>query len=193
MSYATIQPPFSLRFREMPKAELRAYLDWFLGQIPERIAQLEQEVRLASAFYDWAANKSPDSLTALGAWFVTQVETRKRTTDEMAALRASGSFPVNIPEDELTNRTFSLAMDLGMYLAETLRAQHPKLKWQQPLDDPKFADFGQPVLVGFGAVPLNPVRIVLNLAYGIAGKKQDGARLVSLYAYWANQAAKAKC
>jgi hypothetical protein len=193
MSYATIQPPFSLRFREMPKAELKAYLDWFLGQIPERIAQLEQEVRLAPAFDGWAANKSPDSLTALGAWFVAQVETRKRTTEEMAALSASGSFPVNIPEDELTNRTFSLAMDLGMYLAETLRAQHPKLKWQQPLDDQKFADYGQPVLVGFGAVQLNPVRIVLNLAYGIAGKKQEGTRLVSLYAYWANQAAKAKC
>ena len=44
------------------------------------------------------------------------------------------------------------------------------------------------MLVGFGPVPLNPVRIAVTLAYGIADGKFDGRRLCSLYEYWASHA-----
>jgi len=48
-----------------------------------------------------------------------------------------------------------------MYLAEILRTQFTKLEWRQPLNNKKFVDYGQPVLTGFGAVPLNPVRVIV--------------------------------
>jgi hypothetical protein len=57
--------------------------------------------------------------------------------------------------------------------------------WDQPLRNEKFSDYGQPVIMGFGSVPLNPVRIVVMLAYGIANKKQGGRRLRELYDTWA--------
>lgn len=190
MSYAAIQPPFTLQFREMPKKELKAYFDWFLSQIAQRIAGLEREVRTTASLANWNADKSPESLSALGGWFVRHVQTRQRTPEEIREITAVSSIPISIPNQELTNRTFSLAMDVGMYLAETLRAQHPKLEWRQFLEDKKFVDYGQPVLVGFGAVPLNPVRIVITLAYGIADQKQGGERLRELYDYWSRQAAK---
>ncbi len=44
-TYETIQPPFTLNFREMSKKELRAYFSWFQEIMPERIAQLASAVR----------------------------------------------------------------------------------------------------------------------------------------------------
>lgn len=77
-----------------------------------------------------------------------------------------------------------------MYLSQVLVNNYPNIKWHQPLDDKKFVDFGQPVLIGFGRVPLNPIRIIVTLAYGIASGKQTGIRLKEIYEYWSQHASK---
>ena len=45
MSYSIIQPPFTLKFREMSRKELKDYKAWFHEVTPERIAELKDEVR----------------------------------------------------------------------------------------------------------------------------------------------------
>jgi hypothetical protein len=188
MSYRIIQPPFTLRFREMPKKVLKEYFVWFLEQIPERVAELEREVKTDSGFVTWRADNSSASLRALGHWFAGHVETRLRTTEEIAEIDAASPYPIPTPNQELTNRTFSLAIDIGMYFGQTLRAQHPKLEWQQPLGSKKFVDYGQPVLAGFGTLTLNPVRIAITMAYAIAGRTDDGKWLSDAYDVWSNRA-----
>jgi len=79
-----------------------------------------------------------------------------------------------------------------MYLAATLLHGHPQLKWDQPLKDKRFVDFGQMVLLGFGRVPLNPVRIAVTLCYGIASGQYGGARLKEVYEYWSRMTDNAK-
>ena len=44
------------------------------------------------------------------------------------------------------------------------------------------------VILGFGQVPLNPVRIAVTLCYGIATGKQSGKRLREIYDYWSSSA-----
>ena len=176
MSYRVVQPPFTLRFREMPKKELKAYFVWFLKQIPDRVEELEREVKTDSGFANWRADDSPDSLLLLGQWFAGHVETRRRTTEETAEINAASPYAIPIPNQELTNRAFSLAMDMGMYFGTTLRAQHPKLEWQQRLGSTRFVDYGQPVLAGFGALTLNPVRVAIAMAYQpvVKENRRDG-------------------
>jgi hypothetical protein len=185
MTYAIIQPPFTLKFREMPKAELRSYYSWFMQVLPERIAALEEAVRASPTHGSWCADFSPASLAALGEWFGSQVEVRARTEGELDEVKSRLSFPVDVPGEELTNRSFSLAMDVGMYFSQVIIKNLPGTAWDQPLKNQKFADYGQPVLIGFGTVPLNPIRIVVTLAYAIAGQEQSGARLKALYDTWA--------
>jgi hypothetical protein len=91
------------------------------------------------------------------------------------------------PSEELTNHSFSLAMDVGMYLARTFERNHPGSAWTQFLNNKKFADHGQPVLTGFGPVPLNPIQLAVTLAYGLALKKQTGKRLRAIFEYWCGQ------
>jgi hypothetical protein len=190
MVYETIKPPFTLKFREMSRRELGDYARWFHENIEQRISQLEQAVRATPGYESWAATYQRDSLDALGDWFATQVSTRPRTEEEVAELQAGSALLSPVPSVDLTNKSFSLAIDVGMYFARTLERAHPQLTWKQLLDSKNSADYGQPILTGFGPVPLNPVRIALTLAYGIAAGKQNGKRLEEIFDYWANQVAK---
>ena len=94
---------------------------------------------------------------------------------------------MDVPNEELTERTFSLAMDIGMYLGRVLLANFPSLRWEQFLGSKKFADYGQPIITGFGPVPLNPVRIAVTLAYGLAKARGPSKRLREVYDYWAQR------
>lgn len=187
MPYATIQPPFTLEFREMSKQELEDYFRWFLDLVPQRTNELAGAVRQSPGFEAWQPDGTSASLDALGEWFAGQVATRPRTLGERREIANRSSFPIEVSKEELTNRTFSLAMDIGMYLAQVLLKQCPSLRWEQPLRNENFADYGQPVLVGFGRVPLNPVRIAVTLAYGLVSKDRSGKRLRELYDDWSDR------
>ena len=108
----------------------------------------------------------------------------------MDAITQKLSFPVPISDQELSNKTFSLAVDIGMYLSEVFRRNFPSVHWELILQNKKLADYGQPVLAGFkGDVPFNPVNIMVVLAYGISKKTKTGTRLLELYNYWSKQVA----
>ena len=184
MNYTTIKPPFTLNFREMPKKELREYFDWFQGSLLSRLDILQKAVQETSGFADWQADLTPDSLVELGDWFATQVESRTRTPEEMQAIENRQSHSIGLPREELTDRTFSLAMDIGMYLSQVFLKNNLALRWEQPLGNKKDVDFGQPVLIGFGAAPFNPVRMLVTHSYGIAGKSSSVKSLGALYTIW---------
>jgi hypothetical protein len=59
---------------------------------------------------------------------------------------------------------------------------YPSLKWEQPLDNKKFADYVQPCLSGFGPVSVNPVRNGGHVfAHGLVSKTYTGKRLREVY------------
>jgi hypothetical protein len=192
MSYSIIQPPFTLKFRDMSAHELEGYRGWFLGAIPSRVIELQNAVNSGPNFGAWKPDYSPASIENLGLWLSHQVETRPRTAEEINQIKGRSAFDFDVSAEELTNRTFSLAMDAGMYFGETLRKHYSHLEWDQPLKDKKFADFGQMVLLGFGRATLNPVRIVVTFCYGIASGRRAAKRFDEVYGYWSRLADEAK-
>lgn len=188
MSYSVIQPPFTLKFRDMSLDELKGYGEWFLGIMPSRITELQGAVISESDFGAWVPDYSRASIERLGLWLAQQVETRRRTAEEVDRIKGRSAFDFDVSSEELTNKTFSFAMDAGMYFGETLKRQHPHLKWDQPIKDKKFADFGQLVLLGFGRATLNPARIAVTFCYGIASGKQAAKRFDEVYGYWSRLA-----
>lgn len=184
MTYTIIQPPFTLKFREMSKKELTHYFEWFQDILPQRLEELTKAVKQTPGFDSWQPDFTPTSLDMLGDWFVTQVETRLRTQGELHEIESRSTYPIEIPGEELTNRTFSLAMDIGMYLSQVFLKNYPKLQWDQQFGNKKYIDYGQPVLVEFGASPFNPVYMLVTLAYGVVSKKKTGKSLHELYDIW---------
>ena len=185
MTYNIVRPPCSLDFRELSKKELQDYFDWFMDAIPLRVDELTSAVRQSPGFEDWHAFNTPESLDDLGEWLATHVETRPRTREELEEMRSGLAFPIDVPTVELTNQTFSLAMDTGMYLSQVFLHNHPSLRWTQALRGKKYVDYGQPVLVEFATGPFNPVRMMVTLAYGVVRRTRNGGRLRELYEIWA--------
>jgi hypothetical protein len=188
MSYQILQPPFPLRFDEMPTKEIKDYFSWFKSIVAERVVELTAYVRQDPISRNWEPDYSTSSLEALGDWFSRHVSTRERTQAEMDELKGGFSHPIDIPNYDLTNESFSLGFDVGVYLGLALMKKHPSLSWDLNLKNKKFVDYGQPLIVGFGATPLNPVRIGINLAYGLASKKNSGGRLREIYDVWSARA-----
>jgi len=171
----------------MSKKEFVAYREWFHAVMPERTAELTNEVKSTAGFENWEANFTIDSLGPLGEWFRLGVETRKRTDAEMSEIKSRLTFPIDIPAEELTDRTFSLAMDIGMYFGQVIIKNLPGTRWDQPLKSPRLADYGHPVIMGFGKMILNPIRIAVTLAYAFAYKERSGARLRELFDIWSKK------
>ena len=182
-AYKTIQPPFTLKFREMTKPELKDYFKWFMEMIPQRIEELSKAVRQTPGYEEWQPDNTPDSLNALGQWLSEHVETRQRTPQEISEIEDRLAFPIEVPRIELTNKAFSLAMDVGMYISQVFLVNHPSLKWEQRVSALRSVDYGQPVLIDFGR-PFNPVRMMITQAYALADRKWDGRSLRELYDIW---------
>lgn len=172
--YSIVDPPFTLEFTKMSKAELRAYGAWFHETDAERVAELVRVVRGTPGFEGWLPHETPESLDTLGRWFEGQVEMRPKTEDELANDRAllAGLGEQWVEPRTLTNRTVSLAMDMGRYFA----------KWSLRLTGPTMADYGQPTLVGLGPPPLNPVTVMIVTAKHIAAGRHH--ELLELFAIW---------
>jgi len=144
MTYKVIQPPFTLKFREMSRKELTDYFQWLLGILPDRINELANAVRLAPGFETWRPDKTPASLDALGHWLADHVETRQRSEEELRELNekinGGSPYPIDISGEELTNKniltgdgyghvsqpgffakSFLTAMDSGVWQQEVRR------------------------------------------------------------------------
>ena len=187
MHYSIIQPPFTLKFREMTKQELKDYYRWFLDILPDRIAILADAIRQTPGFEAWDSNESPESLNALGEWFLSQVETRPRTSGEIEQIQSRSSYSIEVSGRELTNRTFSIAIDIGMYISRVFLNNFRDLRWGQEFGNKHGVNYGQPVLVGFPATPFNPVNTMVTLAYAFSDGSRSGTRLREIYDYWSDR------
>lgn len=186
MKFTTSYTPVTTAFASMDKKELSEFYEWFMGNLPYCIEELMQLVRSTSGFEKWSPDYSPDSLNSLGDWFSVKVGKRDLTSQEMDALKRNVSGSAEIAPWDLTDETKTLAVYVGMYYGQVALQNFPSLKWEQQLGNRKLADFGQPVIVGEGFLPSNPVRIANAFAWGIADGTRSGARLREIYDYWIN-------
>src|SRR5258706_8293696 len=115
----THAPKTTEQFRKMSPSQLTEYFHWFLATRQERIDALQSAIRESDRLQYWVADLSIESVSAVGEWFSTQVAFRPRTTLELQELRKESLPGVELEAQELTDRTFSLAFDAGLYFGES--------------------------------------------------------------------------
>ena len=170
------------------KNEHAASLQRFIDEIPNRIEALTHVVNASSGYEDWIPSETESSLAKLAEWFASQVRTRPRTASEKEGIRSKLAFDMEIPDRELTDDTAVVATDVGLYISRVLQKKFPHVHWKQEAAK-RDVDYGQPVLVGFGKATLNPMRIMITFAYGIAASTSRPERLLEIVRYWSEQAA----
>jgi len=178
MSYAVAWVPYPHELRAMSVEELHAFMRAFLDAIPRRIPQLTEVVRESKGYETWEGDLSPYSLDTLGEWFVPNIRTRLWTPEEKERMRRHFTI-VNIWTP--TERTFSLAFDIGIYLSQVFMKGDPSLQWEQLIDDKKRPGYGMPLLTRSGRVLLDPVGEVIGLTFELAANPFGGKKVRRLY------------
>jgi hypothetical protein len=190
--YHLVNPPFERSFKEMSGKELRAYFDWVLASVPERMKELKAEVHRTPGYESWEADSSPISLDTLGRWFSSQVEVRPLTDEETAQNRSTVpekmSFLLDeLPARALNYRTLSLVFDVGLYLSQVILKTCDGVSWQQVRSGKTYHDYGQPVLVGLSLGRCSPLLLVDVLAEKIADGEEAGNGLRKIYDIWSKK------
>lgn len=182
MEYIRFNMPLSsANIRECSVEELKALEDWYLLSLDDRVQQLRRLV--ATLDPKWQPDLSLSSLDTVDQWFRSNARSRRRTSEELAEIRASLRFSVDVSDYELTDQTLSFSADVGIYMALVLKHLRQDLSWGQELKRRDSADFGYPVLMGFGGPVFNPLRIGGVAAQKIInGKAQPLADLVNIWA-----------
>ncbi|KGW18140.1 hypothetical protein X896_6230 [Burkholderia pseudomallei ABCPW 1] len=186
MKFTSHYSPTTRHFSSMGKAELKEFYESFMSNLPYCIEELMQLVRSTPKFEDWSADYSIESLEDLGVWYAGKVEKRALTPSEIQSIQKEMTRPVEIQNWVLTDETMALAVRIGMYYGEVALKNNSLLNWQQQMGSKKLADFGQPVIVGPGAVPLNPVRVANSFAHGLLEGTKTGRQLRDAYDYWSS-------
>lgn len=182
MTYSLVHPPCSYEFESLSKPELRSYRTWFESILPSRLDGLQRAVQATPGFESWIGDLTEESLDGLSKWFERRVHVRRRTVEELVAIRSRVALSGETPVNELTEEAFSIALDVGMYLGATMASCVDGLRWEQCLGSKKDADFGHVLLVGDGSVPFNPVSIAVTVAYRVA--RGGPAGLPDVLAHW---------
>mgnify|MGYP006966082550 CR=1 FL=1 len=190
MDYFIIDPPLIVPFSEMTKIQAKKYFNWYKGQIPSRIAQLTKLITSTNGYENWHCDYSPDSLNDLGIWFMNHVEMISKTEQELSDYDNIPEWLrsiISIETETITNRTYSLCVDIGMYFCQVLIKNiggvELILSKSKRHDD---INFNQPVLVGNKNLEFNPSHIMQILAFGFAKKTKLSNRLRELFDIWKN-------
>ena len=184
--YKVLYPPFSKELQVMSKRELKEYYDWFMGQIPQRVNILSNFVTSSKGFEKWKADCKPSSLKLLGKWFSQNVDKRELTKKELddIYLDAPDWFQkVEVEKWDLTDKSYSIAFDIGQYFSQVILRNNPNFKWKQ-IKAKKHADFGQPVIIGIGMAELNPINLITIIGLKLVEKGCTGSELLRMYLRW---------
>lgn len=85
----------------------------------------------------------------------------------------------------LTNEGYALAADVGLLLVQFLeQALGDKVHWEVVHKPKNDADYHLPVLAGFKTGPMNPVRIGLNIAWGVISDERGPDAWAKVYPVW---------
>lgn len=186
MSYQIINNlPIDFIFNDKSKNELIQYAKWFDTNKEQRLKQLIEAVRTTKGFESWEADFTPTSLKRLGSWVKKHIKTEKISEELYKQKRLSIPKYISISDWDLTNETYSILIDTGIYLGEVFIKNHNHLKWEQFFSKIKNdTDYGHMVIKGFGKDRLNALRVAYIIGLKMVDNKADEISIYKSYKTW---------
>lgn len=177
--------PIDYEFNTKSTKELKLYNIWFTENKSDRINQLIKLVKSTPSYEKWNPDFTLDSLDGLGKWFYENLELVKLTKSEYDNKRKEVPSYIEIDNWDLSIRTRSLVVDIGIYFGEVFVNTHKQLKWEQYFSkNKKDVDNGHMVIPKFGKLELNPILVTLSIAWGLARKTKNNTCLYDLFKIW---------
>ena len=169
--------------RDMTPRQAQRYFTWFIDNIPNRLTGLQAVVGLN-------LDLSGESLAPLGEWFCSVIVGRRRTLDEIRSEMArwsKRSRELGLPVDELTltEESFSICIDVGIYLGECYRRHLPDARWALCTKPRNDISYHQPRIEGLEPHPIDPIRVTVSNGYLVAQGQGHSGMFVEGYQWLA--------
>jgi len=185
MNYGIIDNlPIDYQFSTKSKKELELYGEWFYKNKDKRIYELFKAVSSTVGFESWISDFTSNSLKELGTWLKQNVEIEKIPDDDYKKKRAEISDYMELKDWDLTNKTRSLLVDIGIYFGEVFIHTYSQLNWEQYFSTrKKDNDQGHMVIKTSNNI-LNPIWITYIIGLGLADNIKDRFCLINSFETW---------
>ncbi|MBU5213090.1 hypothetical protein MHI39_19885 [Heyndrickxia sp. FSL K6-6286] len=184
MEYPLMSPSLELKpFEKMTKKEAENHFNWYLSEIPNRIALLRETFSKTGEGKIEDLDFTPKSLQKIWEWFLPNIEIISKSDDEIN--EEINEIPVqfkdiiSIDRRKFSTGTLSIGMDIAIYFAEIFIKNYDNLTWGLITKPKSLVYVNRPVVVGFSSgVELDPRLLVYNL---ILNKMDGSAKKEDLY------------
>lgn len=172
-------------FFELTPRRAKEYFLWYEQQFSGRIAMLWEymkQERPESQPFDY----SPESLLPLWEWYETKIKqvpmSRKEIEYEVSIKPKWMESIVRGNTMKFTDETLSLALDISIYLGETVVKNYPNLHWGYFTRPRRELFAKKPVILGLkGSVPYFCPSQAVFVCMIKSSEEQDKNRLYNLY------------
>lgn len=157
--------PLYETLRRMSRADIDRLWKSFLTDIPARLDGLKA---LVSESVPWVGDFSDQSLETIDVWLGDKVESVRSEAMRLSVPGIESDMMIgswNFADYKPSDRSLSYAFDVGIYIGECLIHRVSHARWYQPCKFKRNADYGQPMLSGFGSIPISPIAVAQGIVY----------------------------
>ena len=195
LNYDILVPKLDKSIFKLSEKEAAAYFEWFMEQVPQRVAYVSavcaKELRIPVERLDC----SPESLQLIWKWFRKRAQTEPAKLTEEEKNHPSFNNGMFKNDRQLTLETEYIIRDIGMYLAETFRKNHPQIYWTYYTKPKRSFFVNHPLLKGFvdmtTGVPFDaefePIHMAGVQASKILSKRSKDSDLFDIYMIWSSK------
>jgi len=170
------------------KAERKEFGKWFMENKERRLDMIIDLVKTTEGYEHWQGDFSPESLKLLSSWYEKVIEFRplsereKKIQSEVPPLK----FDIEPVETILTDLSYAIVCDVGIYFGEVFVRNWPQTYWSQYFPRGKNYMFeGHMVIMGFKFKKvLNPIWVMHIMSGHIKDntyKHEDMFHLYNVY------------
>ncbi|HBO34961.1 MAG TPA: hypothetical protein DD636_09585 [Anaerolineaceae bacterium] len=186
--YPPILFPNQSWLNQYSSQDAKKWFEYYISKIPERLQVLHEHINATPGYETWKLGFESSTVNAIEQWFIEHVEMRDKTKEEIE--RDRDRIPdklknaVPVETTTLSNKTYSLIVDLSMYYGEYLRHEDPRLKWVLRKKGKREFFYQNPVIVGTGLLALDPRHIMTVIAFKISDNEYKAGGLIELKDRW---------
>jgi hypothetical protein len=176
--------PFGFDFSNRNRKELREYSEWFFQNKRIRIAELCSAV---DSFIGktWNNDFSVRSFDELNYFLLSNIESKPLSEEELIVKRNNIPSYIDVETWDLTIKSRSLLIDIGIYWGEVIIKNHSQLHWEQYFPrNKKSIDYGHMVIMLGNNPPINPVWLMYIQGLKVIGGESSQDLLNRLYSIW---------
>ena len=186
-NYLLMIPPIEKSFRDFSKTDAKTYFDWYVSQSDIRINQLQHYIA-DSGSPEVKLDGTPESFIPLWRWFENNIQTEKKTEEEMEAEMVGRPEwmrkEIQKVDWKFTVMTYALAVDISFYLAQVILTYHSNIKWGFLTKPKNLSSVNRPILLGFkNNLDFDPREIVIVCCRKSLKEKKE-TRLLDIYNVW---------